>query len=106
MRLFLYGTLLDPAVLTRHAGRPLRMTPADLPGWQRVRLRGTPYPTLVPGPGRTRGAVVRVDPRALRGLRRYEGPRYRLLPVAPLCAGRRMPAHAWIGDAPTRRPWP
>ena len=39
MRLFLYGTLLDPDVLARRAGTPglgARMVPATLPGYRRT----------------------------------------------------------------------
>ena len=106
MRLFLYGTLLDPARLARFAGRPLPAAPATLPGWRRVRLRSARYPTLVRARAGTGGAVVRVDAVTLRRLVAYEGPRYRLVKVAPLCQGRPVRALAWIAGAATRRPWP
>lgn len=86
-RLFLYGTLLDPRLLARFAGRALPAAPAKLPGWRRVRLRGTAYPTL-------------------RRLRCSEGPRYRLVPVRARCRGRPVRARAWIAAAATPRAWP
>jgi Gamma-glutamyl cyclotransferase, AIG2-like len=97
MRLFLYGTLLgDPKL-----GASM---PATLPGWRRVELRGTRYPTLRRDRrGAVSGAVVDVPSRLLAHLAAYEGPRYRLTRVVadrrrqhcrPCvdCAGRNAPA--------------
>jgi gamma-glutamylcyclotransferase (GGCT)/AIG2-like uncharacterized protein YtfP len=106
MRLFLYGTLLAPGALSRHAGRALPAIPAELPGWRRVALRGSRYPTLRRGRGRVAGLLVEVGPAALRRLAVYEGARYRLIPVVARTASGPRRAHAWIGDAPTRREWP
>jgi hypothetical protein len=106
--LFLYGTLLDPAVLERMAGLPglaRRLRPALLPGWERVALRGTPYPSLRRRPGAlTPGAVLRPGPAALANLAAYEGAAYRLVPVrvARLRRGAAGPlasplwARAWV----------
>uniref|UniRef100_UPI0022EB5E15 gamma-glutamylcyclotransferase family protein n=1 Tax=Falsiroseomonas oryzae TaxID=2766473 RepID=UPI0022EB5E15 len=57
---FLYGTLLDPRVFARFAGRaPLRCAlAAVLPGHRRVTLRGTPYPTLLRGAGEVHGLLL------------------------------------------------
>lgn len=109
--LFLYGTLLEGRVLERMAGVPglaRRLRPARLPGFVRVRLRGTAYPTLLPGAGEVRGALLRVCAPALARLKAYEGPAYALRPF--LVAGPRGPvwARAWV--APPWRvdpaPWP
>lgn len=106
MRLFLYGTLLDKARLSRLAGRALPLVPARLAGWRRVGLRATPYPTLVRACGTVAGAVVVADAAALRRLSAYEGPRYRQVRLAVRAGdGRVVPAWVWVGDAPTRRPW-
>jgi gamma-glutamylcyclotransferase (GGCT)/AIG2-like uncharacterized protein YtfP len=113
--LFLYGTLLDPRVLAARAGQgglARRLAPARLPGWRRVALRGTPYPTLVRDPGAaTEGAVLRgaLAPAAMARLAAYEGPSYRLVPVrAETAAGDRW-ARAWVAEAwradPARRGW-
>ncbi|WP_426959903.1 gamma-glutamylcyclotransferase family protein [Muricoccus radiodurans] len=97
---FLYGTLLDPRVLACRSGDPRlprAMRPAVLEGQGRVLFRGTPYPTLVPqAGGRVEGALVRPGPAALAGLRAYEGPCYRLVPLR--VQGRRgaVMARAWI----------
>ena len=111
MRLFVYGTLLDPALLARLAGGRVVWHPAQLHGFRRVRLRGTRYPTLAPGREKVSlapGAVFRANGAALRRLRAYEGPRYRLTPVRPrlLDTGRAVPAFAWIAPGATRLPWP
>ena len=113
MRLFLYGTLLDPARLAACAGPGLRPAATVLTGYRRVGLRFTPYPTLRKAwRGRVEGAVVEVDAAGLRRLMAYEGPRYRLMRVAV----RRIRgnnagiantgAFVWIAAAATGRPWP
>ncbi len=105
MRLFIYGTLLDPARLSRFAGRAVPLLPARLAGWRRVRLRGTPYPTLVRARGGVEGAVIEVGAAALRRLRAYEGPRYRERVVSVRTARRRVAATVWLGDAGMRLAW-
>jgi gamma-glutamylcyclotransferase (GGCT)/AIG2-like uncharacterized protein YtfP len=98
--LFLYGTLLDPRVLSRRSGErglARRLRPARLEGHARVRLRGTPYPTLVRRPGaETRGAVLRVGPAALRRLAAYEGAQYRLVPVRVETPRGTVRARTWM----------
>lgn len=82
--LFVYGTLLDPRVFARFAGRAAlrRALPAVLPGHRRVVLRGTPYPTLVRQPGQVRGLLLpRLAPDAFGRLAAYEGASYALAPV-------------------------
>jgi gamma-glutamylcyclotransferase (GGCT)/AIG2-like uncharacterized protein YtfP len=109
MRVFLYGTLLDPATLAARSGDvrlPGRCRLAVLLGWRRVALAGTPYPTLRPAHGaRTLGAVVDLGPPALRRLTAYEGPAYRLVRVVVATAQGETAAHAWIAPGGTQRPW-
>jgi gamma-glutamylcyclotransferase (GGCT)/AIG2-like uncharacterized protein YtfP len=105
-RLFVYGTLLDPSLVTRVTGQRMIMQPASLDGFVRVRLRGTEYPTLRPGAGTLHGALLLADENAFRRLSAYEGPRYRLTPVTPRVAGATVEAHAWIAPDATRIPWP
>ncbi|WP_345892985.1 gamma-glutamylcyclotransferase family protein [Roseomonas acroporae] len=96
---FLYGTLLDPAVLARRSGDPSlarRARPAVLHGWRRVILRGTPYPTLLPAPGaEVTGLLIRPGAAAMARLRDYEGPSYRLVPVRVATARGPRNALAW-----------
>ncbi|MBU8539833.1 gamma-glutamylcyclotransferase family protein [Falsiroseomonas tokyonensis] len=83
--LFLYGTLLDPAVLRLRSGRRFprgAARPAVLRGWRRVGLRGAPWPTLI----RARhhlvpGLLLPLSGGPLRRLMAYEGAAYRLRPV-------------------------
>ncbi len=104
MRLFLYGTLLDPVVLARMSGRRglgRRALPARLPGFRRVLLRGTPYPTLVAARGEAvAGLVMEVSGRPLRRLAAYEGPSYRLRPLRVLTPRGPWRVHAWLAP-----PW-
>lgn len=111
--LFLYGTLLDPAVLARMSGEPSlprRMLTARLAGWRRVHLRGTPYPTLVEDAGAVvDGVVLRVGPAALARLSAYEGSAYALTPLTVATPRGPVRARAWIAPpwrADVARPWP
>lgn len=106
MRLFVYGTLCDGRLRRRLAGRVLPADPAVLPGWRRVRLRFTRYPTLRRARGQVAGLLLRADAVSLRRFATYEGARYRLRPVRVRHAGRTVAAHAWIGDAALARNWP
>jgi gamma-glutamylcyclotransferase (GGCT)/AIG2-like uncharacterized protein YtfP len=109
---FLYGTLLDPAVLASRGGDPRlprRATPAVLIGHRRVALRGTSYPTLrADGSGAVAGEVVRPHPAAFRRLAAYEGAAYRLRPVRVLTLRGPLRARAWVAAAwrAGTAPWP
>ncbi|MDJ0390824.1 gamma-glutamylcyclotransferase family protein [Roseomonas sp. E05] len=98
-------------MLTREAGDAhlhRRAIPAEAPGFRRVALRGTPYPTLARGPGTVAGLLVRPPPAALVRLHVYEGPFYRLAPLRVRTARGPLWARAWIAP-PWRasgRPWP
>jgi gamma-glutamylcyclotransferase (GGCT)/AIG2-like uncharacterized protein YtfP len=99
LRIFVYGTLLDPRVLARMSGErglAQRAVPALLPGHARVVLRGTPYPTLIAGGGGVAGLLLRPGPRALARLAAYEGPSYRLAPVVVETKRGRRRARAWM----------
>jgi hypothetical protein len=108
---FLYGTLLDPAVFRRFAGRrpPALARTARLAGHRRVALRGTPYPTLLRAPGAVDGLLIpRLAPAAFLRLVRYEGASYRLAPVSVSTARGKRRARAWIAPcrlADTTRDW-
>ena len=107
MRIFVYGTLLDPRTLAERSGDPVlaaRMQPAMLAGWRRVLGTDGRYPTLVRDPaGRVDGAVLVVSAAALRRLQAYEGPRYQLMGVLAETPGGPVAAHAWIARAARRR---
>ena len=109
MRVFLYGTLLDPATLAARSGDPAlpaRCRPAVLHGWRRVALAGTPYPTLRPHhSAHTPGLLADIGPAALRRLTAYEGPAYRLTRVVVATEQGDSVAHAWIAPGGTQRPW-
>lgn len=100
MRVFLYGSLMDPEVARRVAGEDRfvrEARPALLPGWRKVPLRDTPFPTLVRDEASaTHGLLAEVSPRTLARLHAYEGAAYRFLPVHVLCDGRWLAARAWI----------
>ena len=84
MKIFLYGTLADPAGFgplrgPAAQGRPL---PAGLHGFRRVLLRGARYPTLRRAPGAAvHGVIVRVNADMLVRLQAYESVRYQQIHV-------------------------
>jgi hypothetical protein len=75
LRLFLDGTLLDDATLRARGGDArlaARRVPATLPGWRRVVLRGTRYPTLRRhGTGCVAGSLLHVSASVLSRLATY-----------------------------------
>ncbi len=112
MRVFLYGSLMDPAVFARVAGTatPLEAArPALLEGWRRVTLRGTPFPALIRDAGSAvDGLVAEIPPALLPALHAYEGALYRFVPLRVQCEGRRLAVRAWIArpdQADARRSW-
>jgi gamma-glutamylcyclotransferase (GGCT)/AIG2-like uncharacterized protein YtfP len=106
MRLFLYGTLLDPDLLANFAGRPVSLIPATLRGWRRVALLDRNYPTLRRGRGSVEGAVAIVDRPTPARLTAYEGSAYRLTPVVVSVVGKgSRAALAWIAPGGTSRAW-
>jgi gamma-glutamylcyclotransferase (GGCT)/AIG2-like uncharacterized protein YtfP len=108
MRLFLYGTLADPAAMGRCAGRPIKATPlpARLRGFRRVLLRGARYPTLRRAPrGQVHGVIMRVTADMFFRLKSYESSRYRCISVRLETAAGPARALCFYGDAPTLVGW-
>ncbi|MGA3400110.1 MAG: gamma-glutamylcyclotransferase family protein [Acetobacteraceae bacterium] len=109
MRLFLYGTLLQPATLAARSGDPTlprRYVPATLHGWRRVALPAVPWPTLRRDPRSVvAGMVVDVSAAAATRLAAYEGDTYRLVPVVVATANGKTAARTFIKPGGTRRPW-
>lgn len=93
-RLFVYGTLLDPAIQKRVFGRITSGQPDKLAGYQkdRVRLGGNVYPIIQPKAGGiVEGAVLSVTLAELALIDRYEGDAYQRQKVR-LVSGR----PAWV----------
>jgi gamma-glutamylcyclotransferase (GGCT)/AIG2-like uncharacterized protein YtfP len=108
MKLFLYGTLTDPAGFGFCAGRPLRAAPvpAVLPHYRRVLLRGARYPTLRRARGHSvQGVIMRVNADMLVRLQAYESARYRRVRLSLHTARGRERAICFMGDAATTKPW-
>jgi hypothetical protein len=102
MKIFLYGTLTDPAGFGYCAGRPLRPNaapvPAVLPHYKRVLLRGARYPTL-------HGVIMRVTADMLARLQNYESDRYRRIRLRLHTLNGPQRAICFMGDAATRKEW-
>jgi gamma-glutamylcyclotransferase (GGCT)/AIG2-like uncharacterized protein YtfP len=108
MRIFLYGTLADPAGMGKCAGKPVNSQPipAILPDYKRVILRGARYPTLRRAPGEAvPGVIMRVNADMLVRLQAYESVRYRQIHVRLRTKRGHQRARCFIGDAATRIPW-
>lgn len=108
MKLFLYGTLADPAALGRCAGKPVKTIPlpARLHGFRRVLLRGARYPTLRRAPGaHVPGVIIRVTADMLVRLQNYESVRYRQIHVRLHSETGPHRARCFFGDAPTAVAW-
>jgi hypothetical protein len=100
MRLFLYGTLLDPNTLARppYAGDASGMA-TQRQAWH---LLSNVAPPLQRRGVRRMAYRVRACP---RGLAVYEGPAYRLTRVVVTTANGKTASHAWIAPDSTHRVW-
>jgi gamma-glutamylcyclotransferase (GGCT)/AIG2-like uncharacterized protein YtfP len=94
-RLFVYGTLQHPPLLEHLLGRVPALQPATLSGWRAARLRGRPYPGLLPGGGPASGHLVEVDDGELAVLDAFEGPQYERIAVRVRTADGDVDAAAW-----------
>jgi len=81
--LFVYGTLMTPAVMRVVIGRVPRHGPAVLPHHRRHGLRGRVYPVVVPEHGASVAGMLYtgLSPRELARLDRYEDAFYRRVEV-------------------------
>jgi hypothetical protein len=120
MRLFFYGTLLDPDVRSLVLGRfvaPEELVPAVLPHFRRIYVAGRSYPMILPHRGGAVDGVVatcltRDD---LARIALYEGDGYRLerqmvVPVNPQGRANDERFAAWIyrsrpATRPSAREW-
>lgn len=108
MRLFLYGTLLQPELRARRGGSPaLRHSSGEaarLLGWERMAQRGARWPTL----RRRRcavvdGLVLPVGAAALARFGAWEGPAYRLYRVVVQTSRGNAVARCWTAPGTCRR---
>lgn len=111
--LFVYGTLMTPAVMRAVIGRVPPHAPAVLPGYRRYGLRGRVYPVVVPERGASVAGVLYtgLSPRELARLDRYEDAFYRRVEVTVRdAAGRERRAWCYVLRPRSRvrlanRPW-
>jgi gamma-glutamylcyclotransferase (GGCT)/AIG2-like uncharacterized protein YtfP len=99
--LFVYGTLLFPAVVRAVVGRDLAAPlPASLDGFARRRVIGEIFPALVPEPAeRVEGLLYRgLDATTWRRLDDFEGELYerRAVPVTAAAAGAPSTAYVYV----------
>ncbi len=78
MHLFVYGSLMIPAVMRAVTGRVFSRTEARLVAYARYRVREASYPGIVAQDGVVTSGVLlyRVDPRSLARLDAFEGELY------------------------------
>jgi len=98
-RLFVYGTLCDPARVRALTGRTFPARPARLWGWRLVppERSASGYPEVEPAPGGgVEGLLLEgLDDRALQALDRYEDG-YVRLGVQVEVEGRMVPAEVYV----------
>lgn len=98
-RLFCYGTLQSPEVVTAVIGRVPVSQPAVLHGFARYAVTGESYPAVRPKKNsQTRGLLYTgLTPAELRKLDRFEGVEYRRQ-SHPVAAGGvpRIPAYVYV----------
>jgi len=103
VRLFVYGTLLDPVCVERVTGRRFRSRPATLHGWART-IGEHGYPEIRPArDAEVEGLILdEIDDDALRALDAYEdeGRLYCRLPVSVSLAGRPTTCDAYVSPTP------
>ena len=95
-RLFVYGTLADPAVCARLLGRVPRPVPARLRGYARHEVRGEAYPAIVAkSNGLVKGLIYEnISQVEVDALDTYEGDEYERIGVfVETEAGQ---ARAWV----------
>ena len=106
MRLFVYGTLTEPACVERVTGRRFAGRPATLRGWRRT-IGTHGYPVIHPSAdGMVEGVVLDgLDDEALGALDAYEdeGRLYLRREVTVLAAGESIPCHAYVGHCSSSR---
>ncbi len=99
MTLFVYGTLMDDALVAELIGQRLRKQPAVLAGYRKL-VRSGGYPCVVPDDSaQVQGCVLYdVDAESLCAFDRYEdeGRLYRRANVIVSVGGRRQRAFAYI----------
>jgi gamma-glutamylcyclotransferase (GGCT)/AIG2-like uncharacterized protein YtfP len=119
VRLFFYGTLLDPDVQSLVLGRVLGagdLTTAVLRHFRRVYIAGRSYPMIVPHHGgAVHGAVTSLSRDELARIARYEGAGYRLerhgvWPHGADARSATTPVFAWLyrsrpDSRPSTREW-
>lgn len=95
--LFVYGTLLQPAIMQQVAGRMFPALPASLPGYKCYRLRNRTYPGIIAqADSSVSGLVYQINPRALRLIDLYEDGCYKRQVVTVKTASGSVQAHTYV----------
>lgn len=112
MRLFVYGTLMVPAVIEAVIGRRPEGAAAVLPGFARYRVLGEEFPGLVPQEGAVTDGIVYdgLDRHELALADHYEGAWYERVEAKIGRAGVRMDAYVYVvrpeyRDILSAEPW-
>ena len=106
MRLFVYGTLMEPARVERVTGRRFVGRPATLHGWTRT-IASHGYPVIHPSSEDTVDGIVLdgLDTAALRALDGYEdeGRLYLRRQVTVLVGDEAIPCETYVGHTSSSR---
>jgi gamma-glutamylcyclotransferase (GGCT)/AIG2-like uncharacterized protein YtfP len=106
VRLFVYGTLMEPARVERVTGRRFAGRPATLHGWTRT-IASHGYPVIHPSPDDMVDGIVLdgLDTAALRALDAYEdeGRLYLRRQVTVLVGAESIPCETYVGHTSSSR---
>jgi len=88
--IFVYGTLLSPAILEKLTRKLLKTSPAVLPGYKRFCVKDVDYPAIIRVDGsKTNGLIIeKADDSTLAVLSFYEGDEYEIRKVIVLLNGK------------------
>jgi len=102
VRLFVYGTLMEPACVEQVTGRRFVGRPATLHGWTRT-IASHGYPVIHPSSDDTVDGIVLdgLDTAALRALDTYEdeGRLYLRRQVTVLVGEEELPCETYVGHS-------
>lgn len=111
MRLFFFGSLLDPELFEVVVGRPVASVvrvPARLDGWSARRVREEDYPVLVPtaGSGTVGRVIAGLSWTEIDRVQFFEGDEYDLSPVTVEVPGPEAASVLAASPLPGHRPPP
>ncbi len=97
-QLFIYGTLLFPAVLKKVTGKTFNSVPAVLPGFIRCSIKNCEYPAVIKNSNsKVSGMLLQnVDKKSMKKIADFEGSEYKISQVTVLKGKQKILANAFV----------